>query len=127
MLRLLPFLCFFAAVSAAAEVDPSVVAKLREGGYVLYMRHTSTDFSKNDRNMKGFEDCANQRNLTDKGRDEARDVATEIKRLGIPVGEVPARSAAPWKRRASPSARRNRCPKCAAARCARTIRRATKA
>jgi broad specificity phosphatase PhoE len=41
---------------------------------VLYIRHTSTDFGQNDAKMTGYEDCANQRNLTDKGRQEARAV-----------------------------------------------------
>src|SRR5260221_1435979 len=76
------------AAQAWGQSDPSLLAKLREGGYVLYMRHTSTDFSQNDTNSRSFEDCANQRNLTDKGRNEARAVGEHIKRLGIPVGTV---------------------------------------
>lgn len=67
---------------------PQLLAELRKGGYVLYIRHASTDFSQNDANMRSFEDCASQRNLTDKGRDEARAIAGHIKRLGIPVGKV---------------------------------------
>ena len=39
---------------------------------------SSTDFSQNDAQMKGFDDCANQRNLTDKGRDEARAVGAGL-------------------------------------------------
>ncbi len=61
---------------------------MRKGGYVLYIRHTSTDFSRNDANMASFEDCATQRPLTDKGRDEARAVAGHLKRLGIPIDRV---------------------------------------
>ncbi len=38
--------------------------------------------------MSSFEDCANQRPLTDKGRDEARAIAGHLKRLGIPVDKV---------------------------------------
>lgn len=38
--------------------------------------------------MRSLEDCANQRPLTDKGRDEARAVAAHLKRLGIPVDKV---------------------------------------
>ena len=76
------------ACAAAAQVDPSVIAGLREGGFVLYLRHTSTDFSRNDAAMRSYEDCGNQRNLTDKGRAEAREIATHVKRLGIAVGEV---------------------------------------
>jgi hypothetical protein len=84
LLRALPLI----PLLAWAQPDPSIVSKLREGGYVLYFRHASTDFSKNDQDMKSYEDCASQRNLTDKGRDEARAIGTHIKRLGIPIGEV---------------------------------------
>jgi phosphohistidine phosphatase SixA len=79
---------FFCAGWASAQPDPSIVEKLRSGGYVLYMRHTSTDFSQNDSLSRSYEDCANQRNLTDKGRAEARSVAQHVKRLNIPIGEV---------------------------------------
>ena len=89
MAKLLLFLAGFVwACAATAQVDPSLVSKLREGGYVLYMRHTSTDFSQNDAGMKSYEDCANQRNLTDKGRAEAREIGAHVKRLRIPIGEV---------------------------------------
>lgn len=40
--------------------------------------------------MASFEDCANQRPLTDKGRDEARAIAGHIQRLGVPIGKVHA-------------------------------------
>jgi hypothetical protein len=64
------------------------VDELRKGGYVLYLRHTSTDFSRDDSKMASFEDCAHQRPLTDKGRDEARAIGAHIKRLGIPIDKV---------------------------------------
>ena len=67
---------------------PSVLAALRGGGYVIYFRHTATDFSQNDDKMTGFEDCATQRNLTDGGRADARAIGTAIRSLGIPIGEV---------------------------------------
>jgi len=81
------FLAAFVSLSWA-QPDAALLKQLREGGYVLYLRHTSTDFSRNDANMKSYADCANQRNLTDKGRDEARAVGEHIKRLGIPIGTV---------------------------------------
>jgi Histidine phosphatase superfamily (branch 1) len=77
-----------AATLAVADVDASLLEKLRHGGYVLFLRHTSTDFSQNDARMTSFEDCANQRNLTDKGRAEARALGEHLKRLAIPVGPV---------------------------------------
>ena len=71
------------------ELPPAeLLSELRKGGYVLYFRHTSTDFNQNDENMKSFEDCANQRNLIDKGRAEARAVGAAIRELGIPVERV---------------------------------------
>jgi len=81
------FLAAFVSLSWA-QPDAALLRQLREGGYVLYMRHASTDFSQNDANMKSYEDCANQRNLIDKGRDEARAVGEHVKRLGIPIGTV---------------------------------------
>jgi len=83
------FLALYAAF-AWPQADPALLAKLRQGGYVLYLRHASTDFSQNDERMTSFDDCANQRNLTDKGRDEARALGAHIKRLGIPIGQVHA-------------------------------------
>ena len=67
---------------------PALVAALRGGGYVLYFRHTSTDFGQNDDRMTGYEDCAAQRNLTDQGRAEARAIGADLRTLGIPVGDV---------------------------------------
>ena len=55
---------------------------------MLYIRHTSTDFSRDDSKSSSYEDCANQRPLTDKGRDEARAIAGHLKRLAIPIGKV---------------------------------------
>lgn len=79
-------LAAFAAFPACAQAD--LAKLLRQGGHVLYMRHTSTDLSQNDSRMRGYDDCANQRNLTDMGRTEARAVAAHVKRLGIPIGKV---------------------------------------
>lgn len=67
---------------------PALVSALRAGGFVLYFRHTSTDFGQNDDSMTTFEDCAKQRNLTDRGRDEARAIGAAIRELRIPVDRV---------------------------------------
>jgi phosphohistidine phosphatase SixA len=67
---------------------PALLAALRSGGLVLYFRHTSTDFGQNDEQMTAYEDCARQRNLTEGGRAEARQIGDAIRRLAIPVGDV---------------------------------------
>jgi virginiamycin B lyase len=61
--------------------------RLRRGGYVLAFRHAATDFSITD-STRDLRDCSRQRNLTAKGRREARAIGREFRRLGIPVGRV---------------------------------------
>jgi phosphohistidine phosphatase SixA len=76
------------ALPAHEPAAPELLAALRKGGYVLYFRHAATDFSQNDEKMKSYEDCADQRNLIDKGRADARAAGAAIRDLGIPVGRV---------------------------------------
>jgi hypothetical protein len=85
----LALLSLMLLVSATtAEPTEELLTQLRQGGYVLFLRHTSTDFSQDDSRMKSFADCATQRNLTDQGRAEARALGEHVKRLKIPIGEV---------------------------------------
>jgi Histidine phosphatase superfamily (branch 1) len=85
----------FAAAPAPAAYGPdatlsgpALLSALRAGGLILYFRHTSTDFGQNDDRMSGYEDCARQRNLTSRGRDEARAIGAAIARLRLPIGDV---------------------------------------
>jgi Histidine phosphatase superfamily (branch 1) len=66
----------------------ALIAELRKGGYVLYFRHAATDVRQNDSKSLGPTDCANQRNLTPKGREDARAIGRAFHNLGIPVGKV---------------------------------------
>lgn len=68
--------------------DAQLAGALRAGGLVVYFRHTATDFSRNDDKMRDFDDCDNQRPLSDKGREEARSIGNEWHRLKFPVGRV---------------------------------------
>lgn len=68
--------------------DAALVAALRRGGYVLYLRHTATDFGERDAPAPDFADCATQRNLTDRGRADARAIAAALAVLRVPVGPV---------------------------------------
>lgn len=73
----------------AKTVSPdALLSALRIGGYVLYFRHTATDFSRDDTQSRSDEDCENQRPLTEKGRAEARAIGAAITALGIPIGKV---------------------------------------
>jgi hypothetical protein len=68
----------------------ALVSALREGGLVIYFRHTATDFSKNDQSMGDYDDCANQRPLSEQGRSDARAIGQRIAALKLPLGSVRA-------------------------------------
>lgn len=76
------------ALPTKALPDAELLAELRKGGYVIYFRHTSTDFSRDDSRSRSDEDCENQRPLTDNGREEARRICAAMRELGIPIGRV---------------------------------------
>lgn len=76
------------ALPAKPIAGPELLAELRKGGYVIYFRHTSTDFSRDDSRSKSDDDCDNQRPLTDKGRDEARGIGAAFRELKVPVEKV---------------------------------------
>jgi hypothetical protein len=65
-----------------------LVSALRRGGYVVYFRHTATDHSKNDSNMKGYGDCQNQRPLSEQGRRDATEIGRQIRTLRLARGDV---------------------------------------
>jgi hypothetical protein len=65
-----------------------LLSELRKGGYVIYFRHTSTDFSRDDSRATSDDDCENQRPLSDKGREEARQIGVAFRELAIPIEKV---------------------------------------
>ena len=68
---------------------PALLAELRKGGYVLYMRHGTTDNSRADRAPAvDLNDCNTQRVLNDEGRKLSASVGQAIAKAKIPVGEV---------------------------------------
>jgi hypothetical protein len=73
---------------AQALAGPALVDALRAGGLTLYFRHTATDFSQDDSKMGAYGECATQRNLSERGRVQARAVGDAVKALALPVGEV---------------------------------------
>jgi phosphohistidine phosphatase SixA len=77
------------SATPAKEIPgPALLAELKRGGYTIFFRHTSTDFSRDDVRSRSDDDCDNQRPLTDKGRDEARRIGQDMRKLGIPISEV---------------------------------------
>ncbi|MBL8671591.1 MAG: histidine phosphatase family protein [Alphaproteobacteria bacterium] len=68
--------------------DAELLEALRQGGLVLYIRHTATDFSRNDAKSRHAADCANQRPLTDEGRAQARRISAALKQLDVPIARA---------------------------------------
>jgi phosphohistidine phosphatase SixA len=80
---------------AGAKVDANaLLAELRQGGLVVYFRHTRT-LRQHDHEGRmraaGTLDpdkCETQRNLSEAGLAEAQRQAEAVRRLGVPVGRV---------------------------------------
>jgi phosphohistidine phosphatase SixA len=95
VLLLLALLVFSACGGAEATESPrerpsvlELVEELREGGYVVYIRHTATDQSQEDTHKTDVSRCDGMRNLTDAGRRQARELGRAFRELDIPVGRV---------------------------------------
>lgn len=65
-----------------------LLSKLQQGGYVIFFRHAATDHSQKDTDLKDPANCAAQRHLDDKGREQARIIGEGFKSSNIPVGNV---------------------------------------
>lgn len=78
-----------AGSSRPAAADAlELIASLRQGGYVLVFRHTATDDSQKDVYPFKFDDMSAQRQLSERGREMARQIGAAIKALAIPIGDV---------------------------------------
>jgi hypothetical protein len=71
----------------AADLD-GLVSSLKDGGYVIVFRHGATDDSQKDVYPFKFDDMTAQRQLSEKGRDMARELGAALKKLGVPIGGV---------------------------------------
>jgi phosphohistidine phosphatase SixA len=66
----------------------ALVDQLRQGGYVLVMRHANSPATRPDRNSADPENVNLERQLDDAGRTTARAMGEAIRALRIPVGMV---------------------------------------
>src|SRR5215475_3764539 len=78
---------------AQTTTNPSLqgaelLTALRAGGYILYFRHADTDHTQRDSRGMDLNDCAAQRNLSQRGRDNARAIGEALRALGIPIMTV---------------------------------------
>jgi phosphohistidine phosphatase SixA len=81
-------------IAAGAEVQAptanlaAVLGNLKQGGYVLYFRHTTTDTAGAPDADADLARCESQRNLSTAGRAMATRIGRAMKALAIPVGGV---------------------------------------
>lgn len=69
--------------------DKALLNQVRQGGFVLYMRHGNTDNSKPDRAPQvDLNDCSTQRPLSEEGRRVTAGVGKAIRQAKLPLGEI---------------------------------------
>ena len=73
---------------AAPPEDDPIVQTLREGGHVLVVRHATADAEINRQEL--LRSCLVQRNLTEQGREQSREIGAAVRALRIPIGDVRA-------------------------------------
>ena len=94
MRRVMPWctvvlLVSFAICAHAQTVDMKrLVGELQQGGYVIVFRHGATNRDQADTDPLHYDNVAQQRLLSDKGKEVARQVGEAFKTLGIPLGQV---------------------------------------
>jgi phosphohistidine phosphatase SixA len=84
---LVALICLMPLRATAADIS-KIVPMLKEGGYVLVLRHGATDDSQKDVYPFVFDDMRKQRQLSDQGRTVAREMGAAIKTLGISIGKI---------------------------------------
>jgi phosphohistidine phosphatase SixA len=85
-----PLLCLILSSGANAEMlsDKALVSALREGGYVLVMRHASSPLIKPDKATADPGNPDRERQLDQSGKDAAQAMGKAIHALHIPIGNV---------------------------------------
>lgn len=90
-LLVLSVLLAFAGPALAQDTKPltkELLAQLLQGGLILYFRHGETPNYKDPIEGDHYEDCAQQRNLSADGREQARAIGKAFRTLAIPLGVV---------------------------------------
>lgn len=87
-LRRLAITGIVALLAQPVVADTRLIETLQQGGLVILIRHTATEPGLGDPSNFTLDDCSTQRNLSEKGRDQARQLGTWFVSQGIPVGDV---------------------------------------
>jgi phosphohistidine phosphatase SixA len=71
-----------------AQADDALWAKLREGGRVALIRHAEAPGGTGDPANFRLDDCATQRNLSERGKAEARELGERMRAHKIAIGKI---------------------------------------
>lgn len=91
LIRLLVLLFAFAAFGparAGAADDEALWAALKSGGHLIFIRHAVTEAGIGDPPGFRLGDCSTQRNLSAKGREDARRIGEAFRSRTIPISDV---------------------------------------
>ena len=81
-------LCSSAAAQGQGDKAQAILPMLKQGGYVIVLRHGATDASQSDVYPLNETDMSKQRQLSGPGREAARQIGAALSRAGIPIGQV---------------------------------------
>jgi phosphohistidine phosphatase SixA len=82
---LVPIIVLVAAVVAGAEPPEGLLSDLKKGGYVLFIRHPRTNPDQADTDPLHLDNVKAQRQLSDEGRQQAKELGAAFRALKIPV------------------------------------------
>src|SRR5438067_6051215 len=77
-----------ASTAKAAEPPANLLPELRNGGYVLFIRHPKTNSDQADTDPLHLDNVKAQRQLSDEGRAQAKALGESLRTLKIPVGTI---------------------------------------
>lgn len=79
---------FHGSAAVANNGDAALWQALKQGGHVVLIRHASTVPGTGDPPGFVLDNCATQRNLSDRGRAEAKQIGNTFRERGVPIGAV---------------------------------------
>jgi phosphohistidine phosphatase SixA len=69
-------------------IDSALIDELRDGGFILYIRHAATDHDIADSDRENLANCETQRPLSELGREQSRKIGESFATLRIPVAKI---------------------------------------
>ncbi len=85
---ILALVCVNPVLALDASQFESLLASLRDGGNIIYLRHAATEPDGRDSDRSRLDNCSKQRNLSESGRRQAEAIGRGFQHLGIPIGRV---------------------------------------